>query len=104
MNTQANEVRTIVATIKAKPEHVEQVKSELLKLTKASQAELGCIQYNLHQDNADLYGFTIYEVWKNSELLQQHAQSPHFQNYVKVTEGMVDDFVINEMTLIVDPL
>ncbi|WP_201578296.1 putative quinol monooxygenase [Psychrobacter immobilis] len=47
MNTQANQAITLVATIEIKPEHTEQAKSELLKLTKASQAETGCIQYNL---------------------------------------------------------
>ncbi len=100
MNTQANKPLTIVATIKAKTEHVEQVKSELLKLTAASQADQGCIQYDLHQDNANLNGFIVYEVWESNELLQQHVQSSHFQNYVKVTEGMVDEFIITEMTVI----
>ena len=51
MSTQANKPLTIVATIKAKPEHVEQVKTELLKLTAASQDDQGCIQYDLHQEN-----------------------------------------------------
>jgi len=100
MNTQATKPLTIVATIKAKPEHVERVKSELLKLTAASQADQGCIQYDLHQDNANLDGFIVYEVWENNESLQQHVQSPHFQNYVKVTDGMVDEFIITEMTVI----
>ncbi len=100
MNTQANQAITLVATIKAKPEHSEQVKSELLKLAKASQAEPGAIQYNIHQDNANSNDFITYEVWENNELMQQHGQSEHFQNFVKVTDGMVDDFVITEMTRI----
>ena len=100
MNTQANKPLTIVATIKAKPEHVEQVKSELLKLTAASQTDQGCIQYDLHQDNANSNGFIVYEIWEDDERLQQHVESPHFQNYVTVTDGMIDEFVINEMTII----
>ncbi|MBU5615798.1 antibiotic biosynthesis monooxygenase [Psychrobacter sp. TAE2020] len=91
---------TIVATIKAKVNHIEQVKSELLQLTKASQSDEGCIQYDLHQDNANLDNFIVYEVWENNEFLQHHVQSPHFQNYIKVTEGMVDEFIITEMTVI----
>ena len=100
MNTPANKPLTIVATIKVKPEHAEQVKSELLTLTAASQADQGCIQYTLHQDNAKVTGFIIYEIWENNESLQQHVQSAHFQNYVKVTDGMVDEFIITEMTAI----
>ena len=56
-----------------KPEHVEQVKSELLKLSAASQADQGCIQYILHQDNANVTGFIVYEIWENNELLQQYV-------------------------------
>ena len=100
MNTQANQAITLVATIKVKPEHTEQVKSELLKLTKASQAETGCIQYNLHQDNANPNNFVTYEVWENNELMQQHGKSEHFQDFVKVTKDMIDNFVITEMTFI----
>lgn len=100
MNTPANQPLTIVATIQAKPEHGEQVKSELLTLTAASQADQGCLQYTLHQDNAKATGFIVYEIWESHESLQQHVQSPHFQHYVKVTEGMVDAFVVTEMTAI----
>ena len=45
-------------------------------------------------------GFIVYEIWESNELLQPHVQSPHFQNYVKVTEGMVDEFIITEMKAI----
>jgi len=98
MSTQANKPLTVVATITVKPEHVEQIKSELLKLTAASQTDQGCIQYTLHQDNANSHVFIVYEIWENKERLQEHVQSAHFQDYVKVSEGMVDEFVITEMT------
>lgn len=100
MQTQTPKPLTIVATIKVKADHLERVKSELLQLTKASQSDEGCIQYDLHQDNANLDKFIVYEVWGSNEFLQQHVQSPHFQNYIKVTEGMVDEFIITEMTVI----
>lgn len=100
MNAQAPKTLTIVATIKAKPDHVEWVKSELLKLTAASRADKGCIQYDLHQANDSLNDFIVYEVWENKALLQQHAQSQYFQDYVKATDGMVDEFIITEMTVI----
>ena len=100
MSTQANQAITVIATIKVKPEHVEQVKSEMVKLTQASQAEQGAIQYNIHQDNEDSSNFITYEVWENNESLKQHGKSAHFQNFVKATDGMIDNFVIKQTTLI----
>ncbi len=32
--------------------------------------------------------------------MEQHGQSEHFQNFVKVTKDMIDNFVITEMTFI----
>lgn len=37
---------------------------------------------------------------ENNDCLQQHVQSPHFQNYVQVTDDMVDEFIVTEMTAI----
>ena len=100
MNTQGKQAITLVATIKAKPEHAEDVKSELLKLAKASQAEQGAIQYNIHQDNDNPNDFITYEVWENQELMEQHGQSEHFQNFVKVTKDMIDNSKMTQMTRI----
>lgn len=100
MNTQEKQAITLVATITAKPEHAEALKSELLKLAKASQAEQGAMQYNIHQDNDNPNSFITYEVWENQELMEQHGQSEHFQNFVKVTKDMVDDSVLTQMTRI----
>uniref|UniRef100_UPI004048D7C0 putative quinol monooxygenase n=1 Tax=Shewanella sp. TaxID=50422 RepID=UPI004048D7C0 len=44
---------TIVATIIAKADKVDLVKSELLKLIDVTRAEEGCINYDLHQDHAN---------------------------------------------------
>ncbi|WP_367111421.1 putative quinol monooxygenase [uncultured Psychrobacter sp.] len=100
MNTQEKQAITLVANINAKPEHAEALKSELLKLAKASQAEQGAIQYNIHQDNDNPNNFITYEVWENQELMEQHGQSEHFQNFMKVTKDMIDDSKMTQMTRI----
>ncbi|WP_367106340.1 putative quinol monooxygenase [uncultured Psychrobacter sp.] len=100
MNTQEKQAITLVANITAKPERAEQLKSELLKLAKASQAEQGAIHYNIHQDNANPNHFITYEVWENKELMDQHGQSEHFQNFMKVTKDMIDDSNLTQMTRI----
>ena len=91
---------SIVARIEAKKDKVELVKAELLKLIDITRSEKGCIQYDLHQDNNDPAVFVFYENWESKELLDQHLQNDHIQQYMKATEGAVVSFIINEMTLI----
>lgn len=101
MSTQTNQALTVIATIKVKSENVEQVKPEIIKLTKASQAEQGAIQYHVHQDNENSSHFITYEVWESSEFLEQHNKSAHFTSFVEATDGMIDNIVIYKTTLIV---
>lgn len=94
-------ILTIVARIEASKEHIELVKSELLKLIEPTRKELGCIQYDLHQDNERPEVFVFYEGWENKALLEAHLANRHIQAYLKATEGCVESFVISEMTKIV---
>lgn len=80
---------TIVATILAKSNHIEIVKAELEKLVPITQAEAGCIQYDLHQDNENPAHFMFYENWESRELWQTHMNAPHLAAYAKATEGAV---------------
>ncbi|WP_299480885.1 putative quinol monooxygenase [uncultured Roseibium sp.] len=91
---------TIVANIKANPDKVELVKSELLKLIDITRAETGCINYDLHQDNENPAHFMFYENWDSRELWQTHMSAPHLAAYMEATEGAVADFTLNEMTVI----
>ncbi|MEM6689472.1 MAG: putative quinol monooxygenase [Planctomycetota bacterium] len=89
---------TIVANIKAKAEHVETVKAELEKLIPITRAEEGCLQYDLHRDNDDPSHFLFYENWESRELWQTHMNNQHLKDYMAATDGMVEDFVLAEMT------
>ncbi|WHI45171.1 putative quinol monooxygenase [Microbulbifer sp. EKSA008] len=89
---------TIVANIKAKADKIDLVKSELLKLINTTRAEAGCINYNLHQDNDNPAHFLFYENWETRDLWQTHMNNKHLEDYMKATEGAVEEFVLNEMT------
>jgi len=89
---------TIVAHIKANPEHIDLVKSELLKLIDVTRAEAGCIQYDLHQDNEDPTHFLFHENWENRDLWQAHMDAQHLKDYLAATDGAVDQFTVHEMT------
>lgn len=89
---------TIVANIKANPDKIDLVKSELLKLIETTRAEKGCINYDLHQDNENPAHFMFYENWESRDLWQTHMSAPHLADYMKATDGAVAEFTLNEMT------
>ena len=91
---------TIVANIHANPDQVDLVKSELEKLIPPTRAEQGCIQYDLHRDNADPAHFMFYENWESRDLWQAHMDNQHLKDYLDATEGAVEEFTVNEMTQI----
>ncbi|MEO0328725.1 MAG: putative quinol monooxygenase [Pseudomonadota bacterium] len=88
---------TIVANIKANPDKIELIKSELLKLIEITRSEAGCINYDLHQDNENPAHFVFYENWESRELWQTHMNAPHLVNYMEATDGSVAEFTLNEM-------
>lgn len=91
---------TIVANIKVNPDKIDLVKGELLKLIDITRAEEGCINYDLHQDNDNPAHFLFYENWESRELWQTHMGAPHLAAYMKATDGAVEEFIVNEMSVI----
>ena len=91
---------TIVANIHAKADKVELVKAELEKLIAITRAEAGCLQYDLHQDNDNPAHFMFYENWETRDLWQTHMGAPHLAAYMEATDGAVENFALNEMTVI----
>jgi quinol monooxygenase YgiN len=89
---------TVVAKIVAKKDCVEAVKAELLKMVSLTRLEEGCIEYRLHQDNADPALFIFYENWENQTCLEKHMLTAHFKAYVAVVENMIAEKVVQLMT------
>ena len=96
----SNQKLTVVARILAKPEKRELVKTELVKLIEPTLKEEGCISYDCHQDNENENLFLFFENWENRELWQIHMNNANLAAYMKATEGAVEEFTLNEMTLI----
>jgi quinol monooxygenase YgiN len=95
---------TIVANIIAKADKVELVKAELFKLIAPTRKETGCINYQLHQDNANPAHFMFYETWQSRELWQTHMGQQHLKDYMAATDGAVEVFTLNEMSLVANIL
>ena len=92
---------TIVANIKVNADKIDLVKAELLKLIDVTRAEEGCINYDLHQDNENPRHFMLYENWETRELWKTHISNQHLADCMAATEGAVEDFSLNEMTMMV---
>ena len=91
---------TIVANIIAKADKIGLVKTELEKLVAPTLKEKGCINYDLHQDNDNPAHFLFYENWQSRELWQDHMNNQHLKEYMAATEGAVESFTLNEMTMV----
>ncbi len=91
---------TIVAHIHAKPEKVDLVKIELLKLIETTRTEKGCLNYDLHQDDENSAHFLFFENWESREIWQAHMEAPHIVAFLETTEGAVENVTLTEMTQI----
>jgi len=89
---------TIVANIKARADKIDHVKAELQKLIDTTRAENGCLQYDLHQDNETAAHFMFFENWESREAWQTHMNAQHLKDFLVATNGMIEDFAVNEMT------
>ena len=89
---------TVIAHIYANPGHEAEVKAELEKLLPITRAEDGCINYDLHTDNADPTHFVFHENWASKAALKNHLSAPHLKAYMKAVDGKIRDFTLNEMT------
>lgn len=90
----------IIAKLTIKETAVAAVKSEMLKLVKPTRAEEGCLEYRLHQDNADPRVFIFYENWQSMASFEQHLNTPHYKSYSTAIEGAVTEKVVHKMTCI----
>ncbi|MDW6005078.1 putative quinol monooxygenase [Vibrio mangrovi] len=89
----------LIAEIQAAAGQAENVSALLQDLVAASQAETGCITYELYQDTTTEGLFVVREIWQSTDALAEHEQSVHFQNFVTTTQD-------NQLTtsLLVRPL
>ena len=88
---------TVVAKLVAKKDSIAAVKTELLKLVAPTRKEQGCIEYRLHQDNADPAVFVFYENWENATCLEKHLCTDHYKAYVSAVDGIIEGKTVNKM-------
>lgn len=58
----------LVVGLRAKPEKIDQVRSDLIEVVAPSRKESGCITYELFQDQNDPSLFIFYEHWASEKI------------------------------------
>jgi quinol monooxygenase YgiN len=77
----------VVARVVANPGSEAVVREGLRSLLEPTRNEVGCILYELMQNEADPTDFTFYEEWTNSAALDAHAQSAHIADAFHKLDG-----------------
>ena len=81
---------TLIATITALPGHADLVESSLRQLVPPSQAEAGCLQYNLHRHQDQPNRFIMVEQWRDAAALSAHQQTAHFKHFVDTCGSLLE--------------
>lgn len=65
----------------------------LLDMTKdliaKSQAETGCLGYNLYQDANAETDYVMIEQWKDVNALNEHFETPHFKQFGEAVSSIL---------------
>lgn len=83
------EVISVLATLKAKPGKLDELKQELQVLLLPTRREPGNVEYMLFQlrDVPDV--FYVRESWLGQEGLDQHIATPHFQSFILQMDNLL---------------
>ncbi|AWT35673.1 antibiotic biosynthesis monooxygenase [Deinococcus arenae] len=75
-------VIAVHAIITPKPEHVNDVQTEMLNMVRASRQEEGNLRYDLLREEKDgTVRFHVQERYRDREATQAHRDSAHYQAY-----------------------
>ena len=88
---------TVVAMIRAKSEHIEEVRSALVGLIEPTLPEEGCINYDLHQDKDDPALFVFHENWETPHHLDRHLESAHIKAFQEAVGDKIESLDIRKL-------
>ena len=96
-----SEQLTIIAHLVSKPDRIDETKAFLLSLVDKTRAEKSCVDFDLHQDNANPAEFTFYENWVSRAEWDKHMETPHIKAFIqKAPEMFAVDPQIRLMTMV----
>lgn len=81
---------SVIATIKAKVGHEEEIRVILHELVKPSRSEPGCEVYHLLEDKARPGSFSTYEEWTSVASLEEHLAGADAKAALERAHPMID--------------
>ncbi|WP_439859755.1 putative quinol monooxygenase [Pseudomonas sp. MBLB4136] len=81
---------TLIVTLIARPGQAAAVEAALRLLIPSSQAEAGCLQYNLHRHRDNPQRFSMIEQWQDRAALDAHERSAHFLSFGRTCAGLLE--------------
>ena len=81
----------VAGTATIKPGNLEEAVAQAQRMIAATEAEAGCLSYQIYVHPTDHSNFFIFEEWQTEEALYLHFQTEHmkvFSDYLtRVLEG-----------------
>ncbi len=85
----------IVAVIVVKAAFQSEMEKVFHTVVDETRKEAGNVSYDLHQDTKNPLKYTILEVWKSQDAIDEHNESAHFKAFVAAVEGKVDSLAVD---------
>lgn len=85
----------LTGTMRCDADEVETVLALMDKHVRLSQAEPGCLQFELWQDELDPRSFHVSEVFRSERDFEAHQDRAHSSDWGRVTRHMPRDFTKN---------
>jgi quinol monooxygenase YgiN len=73
---------TVIAHLVARADRIDDTKAFLLSLIERTRAEIGCVDYHLHQSQEDPAKFAFYENWTSQAALDEHMEAPYLKELI----------------------
>lgn len=89
-NEQTAKELTLVATLRAQKEKINDLRQALLSLMDKTRAEEGSVTYHLYADRDDPQNFIFHETWASQELWEKHMESPHIKSFFAGADALLD--------------
>ena len=71
----------IAGSVSVKPDRRDEWMGVAMAMSRASQAEDGCVTYRFYADLEDPNLMLLFEVWESEEALEAHFKTDHMAEY-----------------------
>jgi quinol monooxygenase YgiN len=83
-----------VAILKAKPGREADLEALLLSMCRASRNEPGNLRWDIWRDRDDAERFILDELYVDTDAVQAHRATPHFQAYLARIGDLADRIAV----------